>query len=384
MKLHRSATRGSYQEVAEATIVESRTSKSKIVRSIVIPAYNEASRIPTSLPKLLEVIDLERDEIIVVDDGSTDETGSLAGSILVEVPNFTLLRLASNQGKGAAVRSGVGQARGSIIAFADADMASSPSGLDRLFERLEFCEVALGSRSHPDSTINCADPGRILFGRVFNRFVRSVSGLEILDTQCGFKAFRGPAAKLLFHLSRIQGYAFDVEILMLASKLTMRIQEVPVDWTDVKGSHVRPLIHSAPMAADVMRSVANWRSSMPVQALSIQSNSNGSRMGPGEVVTALRASVRYSDPIITWPRGALCLLPGLDASIAKAIKVRLEGRLSGCKVTQSLVSTDMLVHPAASPILNAFRAIPDPVTDEVCVVCDDRTARELLQSLGVA
>ncbi len=377
-----------YQAASRPTplgqVVETRSSAHRIEKTIVIPSYNEETRISSAFPRLLDNIDLAKDEIILVDDGSADGTLDLARELLSPVTNCTFIQLAENRGKGAAVRVGVSHAQGRLIAFVDADMASDPSGLTRLFGRLESCEVALGTRSHPESTINCRDPSRVLFGRVFNRLVRSITGLSVLDTQCGFKAFRAPAAQLLFHLSQIEGYAFDVEIIMLASKLSMRIGEVPVDWADIKGSHVRPLLDAAPMLADVMRSVATWRNSKPIEALTIQSSVNGARMGPIDVVSAMRSSLRYGDPIVTWPKGALCLLPALDHETATLIRQRLESKLPQCQISQSLVTANMLLHPSSAPMLKAIRAIPGPRDDDTCVVCDDVTAHDLLVSLGVA
>ncbi|HUY86829.1 MAG TPA: dolichyl-phosphate beta-glucosyltransferase [Acidimicrobiales bacterium] len=366
------------------SIVESRTARSRISKSIVIPAFNETARLEESLPRLLECFDWGEEEIVFVDDGSHDDTLMMAKGLLESVPNCTYIQLSRNCGKGGAIRAGVSQARGTLIAYADADMASDPKGFARLFGTLSDCEVAIGSRALADSTVNCRDPGRILFGRAFNRFVRSISDLEIADTQCGFKAFRGPAAKLLFHASKIEGYAFDVEILMLARKLGMRTRQVPVDWTDVKGSHVRPLLDSAPMAADVVRTAISWRNSTPIEALTILSTTNGSRHGPPEVLAALEKNLRYGDPVISWPRGAIALLPCLDHMSVLAIRKRLVDCLPLCRVQQSYVSMEMLIHPSSAPLMAAVRSLPQPANQDVAVVCDQGTASTLLSSLGVA
>ncbi len=350
--------------------------------TLVIPAYNEARRMEDALPKLLACLKGD-EEIIVVDDGSDDGTLEVARRHLGGVVNAHYVHFDGNRGKGAAVREGVIRARGSAIAFLDADMASDPSGLATLLGALDECEVAIGSRAHPRSTVNCRDMERVLFGRVFNRFVRATTGLAARDTQCGFKAFRAPAAKLLFHTSSIDRYAFDVEVLMLASKFGMRVKEVPVDWTDVRGSHVRPLIDSVPMAADVVRSVAGWRHGRPVEAVTIVSATNGNRHGPPEVIRALRDCLRYGDAVVSWPRGALALLPCLDANAVSAIRARLAERLPACRVDHSSITVEMLMHPSAAPLLAALRAFPQERAEEAPVICDQGTASMLLSSIGV-
>ena len=303
--------------------------KTRITTSIVIPAYNEARRMEQALPSLIDCFDWKEEEVIIVDDGSKDDTVKVAETFLGGLPNTQIIRLGTNSGKGAAVRAGIKKARGRVIAYADADMASDPKGFTRLFDALVDCEVAIGSRALPESTVNCRDPSRVLFGRVFNRFVRTVTDLNLSDTQCGFKAFRAPAAKLLFHASKINRYAFDVEILMLANKLGMRAREVPVDWTDVKGSHVRPVADSMPMAADVVRSEILWRNARPVEAVTIISVTNGRRDGPPEVTRALEENLRYCDAVVSWPRGALALLPCLAPEEAALVRDRLATKLTG-------------------------------------------------------
>ena len=208
---------------------------------------------------------MARTEVIVVDDGSDDGTAEVAGSALGHLRRAEVVRVA-HRGKGAAVREGVRRARGDAIVFTDADMASDPRDLSRLVAGLDAADVAIGSRAIEGSSTSHAPFSRVVMGRAFNRLVRAATGLSWRDTQCGFKAFRASAGKRLFELSTIDGFAFDVEILTLADRLGYRVVEVPVQWTGVGGSHVRPLVDSARMVAGVARSARHARH-LPAPAL---------------------------------------------------------------------------------------------------------------------
>jgi glycosyltransferase involved in cell wall biosynthesis len=205
--------------------------------SIVVPAYNEAIRLRTTLPRFVQAIDQTSTELIVVDDGSADGTAAYARKLLDNVQGASVIELVDHLGKGAAVRRGVAAATGQTIAFMDADLAVDLAGFPALLEALESADIAIGSRSAPGSVVAPATPWRSLSQHAFSRASQSVTRLRIADMQCGFKAFRGPAAKLLFELSRENGWAFDVELLALADRLGYRIAEVPVRWNDVRGGH---------------------------------------------------------------------------------------------------------------------------------------------------
>lgn len=359
--------------------------------SIVVPAYNEARRMEESLPKLVDVLlgragDGPRDaetEVIVIDDGSTDDTVEVALAQLAELSHVELLSMEENRGKGAAVRAGVARARGDVIAFIDADMASDPRGLGSLIRSLDDSEVSIGSRVLPESSVTCWDPKRILFGRTFNHFVRVSTGLSHHDTQCGFKAFRAPAAKVLFHAATIDRYAFDVEILMLARKLGMRVREVAVDWTDIKGSHVRPFLDAVPMLSDVVRAAANWRKAPPIEAVTVVSMTNGHGGGSQELQRTIGRYVRHADPVVLWPHGAVALLPCRDSETSAAVAKRLAERLPHCRVEKSPVTIEMLLHPSATPIMEALRSLP-AADGSPTILCDDPTASILLTTIGVA
>lgn len=310
--------------------------------SIVVPAFNEARRLDRALPQLLSAVDLEHTEVFVVDDGSTDTTAAVAGAHLSGLPHGHVLRLPANAGKGGATRVGIARARGRAVVFMDADLATDPADLTALLGALESAEVAIGSRAAPGAVVEGATATREIMGRAFNLAARAACGLEHRDTQCGFKAFRGGAGRVLFHLSRLNGFAFDVELLLLARKLGLRVAEVPVHWTAMPGSTVRPVRDPVPMLLDVVRTRLRWRGARPVAALRAAS---GEGSGP-ELGTALRAQVRRSDPVVTWSGGALALLPCTDRSSVTHIAGRVRRHLTGCEVDASELAPEALA-PAA-------------------------------------
>lgn len=226
--------------------------------SVVIPAYNEATRIGATLHALAAVTAGDDVEVVVVDDGSTDGTAVVAEELLDFSGHRQVLRLARNQGKGAAVRAGVLAARGDAILYMDADLATDLEALPRFLAELADADVIVGSRSVPGAVVKQGTRDRAAMGRAFNRLSRLSTGVHIHDTQCGFKAFRGPAAQTLFGLARCDRFAFDVEILMLAERLGLRIVERPVTWTAVDGSSVRRVSDSARAAFDVLRIALRW------------------------------------------------------------------------------------------------------------------------------
>ncbi|WP_307875110.1 dolichyl-phosphate beta-glucosyltransferase [Frankia nepalensis] len=220
--------------------------------SVVIPAYNEARRLPRSLPLLVAALrKVPGSEVIVVDDGSLDGTAAIAAGLLRGLPGSRVIRLPWNSGKGAAIRVGVAAATGEAIVFMDADLASDVTDLPVLLAALEHAEVALGSRRIGPGADRTRT--RQLGSWAFNQIARSITDLDIADTQCGFKAFRKAEAKVLFSLSRATGFGFDVEVLSLARSLGYRIVEVPVRWTEEPGGTFRIIRHTPAMLADLVR-----------------------------------------------------------------------------------------------------------------------------------
>lgn len=224
--------------------------------SVVVPAYNEAQRLRGSLPRLLDDSFLKPgslSELIVVDDGSADATAEVADEELRKVENARVLRLPWHAGKGAAVRLGVASARGEVILFMDADLATDLSSLAPLLGELANSDLVIGSRAAPGAVVRNRSRLRRGMHAAFRQHARAITGIEVSDPQCGFKAFRADVAKLLFHLARTDGFGFDVEILLLARKLGFVVSEVPVKWTDVEGSKVRVLRDPLQMAADIAK-----------------------------------------------------------------------------------------------------------------------------------
>ena len=225
--------------------------------SIVVPAYNEQGRLEPTLRAYLGYFrDRGRDvEAIVVDDGSTDATTPLVERLAAEFAELRLIRLAQNQGKGYAVRSGIVNARGRRVLFADADGATPIEEIERLDAALDAgADLAIGSRAMTSGEVHVRTRlHRRLIGRAFHMLVRLTGVSGISDTQCGFKLFRGNVAHVLFSRMRTSGFSFDVEVLMMARLCGHGIEEVPVNWTHQPGSRVNLVTDSARMAADLVR-----------------------------------------------------------------------------------------------------------------------------------
>lgn len=232
--------------------------------SVIVPAYNEARRIRRTLPLLLDYAERlgEPAEIVVVDDGSADGTGEVVAEVGRGHPALSLLRNPGNRGKGASVRRGVLAARHEHVLFTDADLSAPIEEAAKLRARLrEGYDVAIGSRRLARSDVQVRQPWlRGLAGRAFSRVVALVVLPGVTDSQCGFKAFRRPAALALFRRQRLDGFGFDVEILWLARQLGYRIAEVPVVWRDDRESHVRLVRDAGGMLVDLLRVRLNaWR-----------------------------------------------------------------------------------------------------------------------------
>jgi dolichyl-phosphate beta-glucosyltransferase len=225
--------------------------------SIVIPAYNEAARLEPTLRSYHAYFRSRRHpfELIVVDDGSIDGTTPLVERVSAELSEVRLIRLAQNQGKGFAVRSGVVNAKGSLILFADADGATPAAEIARLEKAIAAgADLAIGSRVLRAEGVEVrARRYRRLIGRLFHLMVRLCGVHDIRDTQCGFKLFRGPVAQFLFSRMRTAGFSFDVEVLMMARLCGYQIAEIPVNWTHQLGSRINLLTDSARMALELLQ-----------------------------------------------------------------------------------------------------------------------------------
>ena len=202
--------------------------------SIVIPAYNETARIQGALSAVTECLRQRgwNAEVLVVDDGSTDDTGAIVEAWGRAHPEVRLIRNPSNRGKGYSVRNGMLRAAGDVVMFTDADLSSPIEEAERLFAAIDAgADVAIGSRWLTGKRIVHKQPlYRRIFGRCFNALTRTIMRLPFADTQCGFKAFRREAAHVVFGLQRIERWGFDPEILFIALKRGLRVTEVPVTW----------------------------------------------------------------------------------------------------------------------------------------------------------
>jgi glycosyltransferase involved in cell wall biosynthesis len=202
--------------------------------SIVIPAYNESARIENALERVMACIAKQGwdAEVLVVDDGSTDVTTDIIQHWMERNPRLHLIKNEGNRGKGYSVRNGLLQAAGEVVMFTDADLSAPMEEAERLLAAIaDGADVAIGSRWMDKTRQTIHQPlYRRFFGRCFNWVTRTVMGLPFKDTQCGFKAFKRPAAQIIFRLQRIERWGFDPEILFIARKLGYEIREVPVTW----------------------------------------------------------------------------------------------------------------------------------------------------------
>ena len=224
--------------------------------SIVIPAYNESARLGATLDKVLAYMRTQgwNAEVIVVNDGSRDNTAEIVRTLAAENPVLRLLENPGNRGKGYSVRNGMLNARGRIVLFSDADLSSPIEEMPKLLQALEAgADIAIGSRWLRAETQTQRQPlYRQLFGRVFNLLLRLTLGLKFKDTQCGFKAFTQTAVQAIFPLQKIEGWGFDPEILFLARKFGCQVQEVPVAWGHSGGTRIHPLIDGSRMFVEML------------------------------------------------------------------------------------------------------------------------------------
>ncbi len=224
--------------------------------SVVIPAYNEERRLPSTLESVHAFLQehYQEFEILVVDDGSSDKTIDVVDDFAKHHPGIRLISYKPNQGKGYAIRTGVLQANGDLILINDADGASPIAEVLNLQKAItDGADLAIGSRNKPDpDRVVIADLHRKYIGNTFNLIVQTLLLPGVYDTQCGFKLFKKNVAHDIFQVSELNGFAFDVEILYIARLRKYKLAEVAINWTNVAGSKVNVVIDSTGMFVQVL------------------------------------------------------------------------------------------------------------------------------------
>jgi dolichyl-phosphate beta-glucosyltransferase len=230
--------------------------------SIIIPAYNEGSRLPTTLPQVVEFVQTQPygTEVILVNNNSQDNTARIAAEFAATFPFICVLD-EPNQGKGAAVRTGIMAGRGDYLFIADADLSMPIEEINKFLPpQAESYDVAIGSREAPGAVRYDEPEYRHLMGRIFNFIVKALAVRGFQDTQCGFKSFRRIVAHDLVGQQTIDGWAFDVELLFIAQQRGYKIVEVPIDWYYQANSRVNPVADSIRMVREVLKIRLNgWR-----------------------------------------------------------------------------------------------------------------------------
>lgn len=229
--------------------------------SIIIPAYNEATRLPHTLEKIFAYLKKQRysSEVIVVENGSVDGTLEVASQYIKKHRNLVVVH-EENKGKGNAVRRGVLIARGEYRFICDADLSMPIEDLEKFLPPLNTgFDIAIGSREAPGAIRYNEPPYRHFGGRAINLIIRALILPGLRDTQCGFKCFRAETTEFLFRQQTLTGWSFDIELLYLARRKKMKIQEIPIRWYFASDSKVSALRDALRMISDIFKIHRNAR-----------------------------------------------------------------------------------------------------------------------------
>jgi dolichyl-phosphate beta-glucosyltransferase len=227
--------------------------------SIIIPSYNEELRLPATLERIAAYLSASGHsaEVLVVDDGSKDRTAQAAESFRGKIPMLRVVSNGVNRGKGFSVRHGMQEAHGQIALFTDADLSAPIEEADKLLEKMNDYDVAIGSRAVNRALIEVHESKfREFAGIIFNKIVRVILRLPFVDTQCGFKAFRREKCKILFEQQTIERFGFDPELLYLARHHGLKTIEVAVRWSHSPATKINMWRDSLQMFLDVV--VIRW------------------------------------------------------------------------------------------------------------------------------
>lgn len=300
-------------------------------QSLVIPAFNEAARLAAGFDRLrptLEALGGGTTEIVMVDDGSSDDTMRVAHRVYGHLEHFRLVQHAHNMGKGAAVRTGLAHARHHKVIVADADMSIRPEHFASVLDALDRAPMAPGSRAR-DGKILYETMTRSVSGTAFHLLVRHYTKLAVRDTQCGCKGFELATGRLLSHLGMITGFAYDVELFYLARQLGIEVETVPVTWDDIAGSTVRFANATRQLLRD-LRGIPRTRYECPVVEVDPGVRLEDVRLAAVEARVAGLVVARgdQGDAIIT-PRDRAVAAIGLAAALGGRLRTATLPELAG-------------------------------------------------------
>jgi glycosyltransferase involved in cell wall biosynthesis len=303
--------------------------ESYAIISIILPALNEEKRISSLLNALRSIaIDPQHIELIVVDDGSTDGTSSVCQQIIDDFfPLGKVITKSKSTGKGSALRIGVAAASAPIIITMDADMATDLSAVEPAMEGLQKHHIVVGSRSIEGARTQGITAARRFVTIGFSFILRILTRHEISDTQCGFKAYRSPIAKILFSSSRVKGFAQDAEILDLAYRHNLSILEIPVHWTSIAGSKVNLVRDSTSSFLEFIWYQMRKSKIHQIDGLSVLDSESKGGVVESEILSFFPPSSIY----IRCQATTDILMPGICLDEIKKMAEAFRGEYPGCE-----------------------------------------------------